>query len=660
MASRISAPRFPRLDPAALRPDLAGYRRSLALRRPAQREERARLIWRAIFLPWWLWSDLPSLQLPRRDAPLPPGGPAGDSVAKMLGMVARRAWLQRALTILARSVWLVVLVAVIWLAAELRGGPEIEASAFSWIAAAIGIPGVILALLSRPTREQTARMLDRSFGLQERVVTALANIGADLPASGQPAGMRYLQVADAANALGLVRRDPAFRVMPPVRELVLGIICGLAFASLFFLRGGGGEIPPLETRAVPRFVPAAQRFISPPQEAAPVETLDQQSLSAAEIQQLAEQSNNTRRDLQALGDALADHALTRPAAVAIDRGEYDEAAQSLRDIAGATPQLSEAERASLASDLETAAAAMSEDSQGLAAASEEAAAGLQEGNAAAESGMEQLGDAVEQAGDSITPREALDQAMQQAQQSASSESSGTGQQASGQQGESLFSDSSSGAESESAGESGQEGSQSASGEQQEGAGGESGEESGAGESAEPGSSRTGESNAGNVAQAPPEDVLGGSGDMPYQEPESISNPQAAPGESGESSAGAGAGTDSSDSTGQEGGGAEGGAGSEDLPDPSEAEVSESEEAASSGEAADGGAGSTVVLNRMPEGESIRIQGSGSNSSLGSGAGMTSAGGGSTQEAVGEAGPDSNHVPDEYRPIVEAYFSIEES
>ena len=92
-------------------------------------------------------------------------------------------------------------------------------------------------------------------------------------------------------------------------------------------------------------------------------------------------------------------------------------AATLREIADQAPGLSESERSSLASDLESAAAAMTDDGQNLATAAQDAAEGLREGGPAAQEGMEGIADAVEEAGASITPSEALDEAMQEAQQS---------------------------------------------------------------------------------------------------------------------------------------------------------------------------------------------------------------------------------------------------
>ena len=206
------------------------------------------------------------------------------------------------------------------------------------------------------------------------------------------------------------------------------------------------------------------------------------------------------------------------------------------------------------------------------------------------------------------------------------------------------SDSGSDASQESSGDSSQ--SETGSGEQRETAGGEEGQGQSSGAEGDP-------SQQGSQAQAPPEDVTGGSdstaGDPTAEQP-------SASGESENSSAGGGAGTESStdaDPSGGSSGGAEGG----ELPDASDANVVEpGDDTGDGGADGDVAPGSSLTLNRSPGGEAVPVQAPGSQSRPGGGSGTSSASGGSSQGLVGEAGPDSNHVPPEYRSIVESYFS----
>ena len=341
------------------------------------------------------------------------GGEAGNWVVNGLDRIATRIWIQRMLAIVARGIWLTLLMGCLWLLADLLGGPAFDRRI--WLAAGVVLIlcSLVFAVLSRPSRAQVARMLDRSFTLQERVSTALGNIGKDVPAEGEHASVVYLQIADAANALTAAQELPAFRLRPPARELVMAIALALAFAALAFARGAGGSVPPAQTNVVPAFVPAAQRFVQP--EAQP--TPDPQNApSVAEVQQMVQTSMDNQQDLAALADALSDHALTHDAAEQIQQGNYSQAAEELRNVANQADQLSQSERDDLAGDLSQAASQMSEGNQSLSDATQQAADGLKQGGDPAKSGVRDLANSVEQSGQQVQSSETLDQAMQQAQQ----------------------------------------------------------------------------------------------------------------------------------------------------------------------------------------------------------------------------------------------------
>src|SRR6478736_3272060 len=165
MATRVN---FPSIS----RPDLRGA----AAWRPTTPADRRTLTWHAITAPWWIWSDLPRLPLPSRNPALPPGGEAGNWVVNGLDRIATRIWIQRMLAIVARGIWLTLLMGCLWLLADLLGGPAFDRRI--WLAAGVVLIlcSLVFAVLSRPSRAQVARMLDRSFTLQERVSTALGNI----------------------------------------------------------------------------------------------------------------------------------------------------------------------------------------------------------------------------------------------------------------------------------------------------------------------------------------------------------------------------------------------------------------------------------------------------------------------------------------------------
>jgi len=56
---------------------------------------------------------------------------------------------------------------------------------------------------------------------------------------------------------------------------------------------------------------------------------------------------------------------------------------------------------------------------------------------------------------------------------------------------------------------------------------------------------------------------------------------------------------------------------------------------------------------------VQTSADGGSALLGTGAGVTAGSGSAVQGEVGESGPDSNHVPAEYRDLVQDYFSGQE-
>ncbi len=653
MATRANLPQLalPNLQRAAQR--AAGWR-------PAVQSDWKVSLWQTATAPWWAWSDMPKLPFPARNPQLPPGGLAGDWVVRGIDRIATRVWIQRALAIIVRGVWLTILIGCFWLIVDLLGGPALNLDILLGIGVFLLICSLVIAGLSRPTREQVARMLDRSFVLQERVATAIGNIGVDLPAEGERAQVIYLQVADAANAITVAREHSAFRLRPPMRELVMAVALGLAFAALAFARGVGGGVPPTQSNVVPAFVPAAERFVQPEQ--LPQEPEAQEVPTVEEVEQMVQTSIDNQQDLERLADALSDHAMTREAADLINEGKYTEAAEELREVANQSDQLSDQSRAELASDLSQAATDMSDGNTTLSESTEQAAEGLQQGGEPAQDGVRDLASAVEQSGQQVQSSEALDQAMQQAQEQAASDSSQQGQSGdAGNLGQKSPNDQS--------GSGSEQDPSSASGQQQ----GEPGEaDSNSGANAEAGLGDDPQTSSGEPGEGAPADA-NAPGSSEGQQGESDGQPQPGggsgspmedPAQSGESQEGdPNQGTGAGGETGEgepASADTDGGAEFEHTVDgqkaPSDANVTDESGEGANTSGATQDPHQAIELPKAPEGETVQIGGSSGTSSLGTGAGVTVSSGSTTQGEVGDSSPDSNHVPPEYRSIVENYFS----
>ncbi len=623
------------------------------------------LLWRIVWTPFWVGSDVPPPALPAREPALPAAvGLAGVQVARTLDRLARRVWLQRVLHILVRAAWLGPAVGCAWLAVELLGGPALDVDRLIGVAAVFGALGVVFAALARPTRRQVARMLDRSFGLQERMVTAVGNLGLAVPREGERAPVIYLQMADAANVVAEARRHRAFALRPPVRELVLTVACGLLMAALFFLRGVGGDIPAVAAGAVPVFTPAVDRPPEPVVETVAPAAEMTDVPSTEEVRRRAERSNQAQRDLQALSHALSDHAVTRDAAEAIQRGEYATAADQLRATADNADQLSEAARQELANDLDLATTEMSSESGDLSQAAQAAAAGLREGNEAAQEGVRQLGDAVEETGSEIASQEELADQMRQAQAAEAQQGGSDAQPGDAGQQRDGAGQRTGSQDERSAGQSGEagEGADAEPGESgAEGAPSE-GDEGAPSQNQAPGQRRGGENGEGQGGEqagerGEGEGQPGGQGGQPGDDPRQGGE---ASGEGERSQAGGGAGTGRAESGAEDGQAGQAGEGGEEAGQgvPAEQRVTEGEGQGGAGQETDDAADVTqaIELPRAESGEGVQTSNDAGSSSLGSGSGVTAGNGTAVQGEVGDSGPDSNRVPAEYRSLVERYFS----
>lgn len=612
-------------------------------------------LWRALWAPYWLWSDAPVPDLPRRESPVPADiGLAGQAVVAGVDRIRRRLWLSHGASFVCRGIWLGLVFAALLMLVDLAGGPAFDPRP---AIAAVGLlmaAGLVLALLSKPSRTRTARMLDRSFHLHERLTTGLDDLGLGVPAPGERAPVIYLQMADAANAIAALRNDRRLRPAIPVREVVLAVLAALLLATLAFVRGLGGGLPALAQVQIPEFTPAIERPVNPEPSAAELMAAEM-APTVQEVLDRSDQSARARRDLQQLAAALADHAVTRPAAEQIAEGDYDAAGDQLREAASQTGDLSEDARSGLAGDLDEAAQEMQPETSGLHEATRDAATGLERGDEAARTEMSDLADAVQQAGEQVIPQEELASQMRNAQQSQSQSGQSGSQQsassASGEPGDPGFQSSSSGdpgsgadARSSSNAETGEQGDSQdpAAGENQAGSEGQPG---GAGES--------GRANAPGEGDQPGPGESGAEGQPTNQDGQSGSLSE---GDSETSREGGGAGTGSGDETDQ----AQGDSGAQS------GDVGAGEDAAnpnvSTGSGAEGdpaaldGANQQVALPAGSGDQGVQTSANGGSALRGSGAGVTAGSGFAVQGEVGKAGPDSNRVPAEHRETVERYFS----
>jgi hypothetical protein len=639
----------------------------------ARRDPRL-FVWSILWLPFRIASDAPAPDLPSRRARASRAAftdPAGAYLAARVDHTVRafgRAWLAGSLL---RGLTLALLVITLWAMLAVIGiaGLPGWTAVIGIMVVGLGI-GAFYGWCIRPDRMMVASMMDHTFALRERIVSAF-----DRPADA--GHVSRLQLADAANTFDDIMTDIPRSTFLPVREAAICLIVAGALVTMLLAYIPHHAIAAVAESPVPQFVPASERLAAPESPIPPEQPPDQapsDSASIAQIQERSRESQSTQDDLSRLGKALEGHAITQPAASAIANGDYAAAAESLRAASKAAATASQAERDALADDLEAAAQEISESNPELAQAANDAADALREGGPEAESALADLADQVDQSREKVQSPDDMARDLDEAQTGSSDPSQGQGEES--------------------------EASQSQSGDQQQPSNQDNASDPGEGSAAKPGvsnqeqepsdsDSSSDEPSAGNgnepgdPSSSPPE---GGDGSSTDAQPGEGSDPsssdsaqngsssqqpmEGAPDEETDASQGSGAGTGQSnanDQTTNDGS-------NDDATDPSE--LTPAADEPGNGEAGDPppsredrgedddsrGTDSESATTLELEGtssEGIDTGGDSGSSSLGSGTGTSTANGDQAQTSVGVAGPDSNRVPDSLRDVVKDYFEVPE-
>lgn len=630
------------------------------------------LLWRVGSAPWWLCANRPPPDLPARRRELPADVDApGEYVERALDRLRGRIQIAWLVACFVRGLALGILVAIVWLLLALAFGlPRPTLGAVGGTSAALAIAGVLFAACARPSRARLARMLDRTYLLDERLATAVESL--ERP-SVSPFGRRLdtIQRADAANQLCILHPNVTRGSLIPWRELGF-LLTGLAlFGALVFASARPPVVPDAESGVIPAFVPASDRLASLPQnQAAPLN---------GPMPQLDKGAGNALLgDLNQLGNALDKNPSTQPAAKAIQAGNYPQAASSLQSSASSASQLSPDARNALANQLDRSADQMSGQNQDLQNATRNAANGLRQGGEQAQQGMSDLANSVNKAAGQTpqpaqssnsdgqpsqgAPANAADQQQQaganQNQNQPNAQQAQNGQPQSGEQQQDQPSGSGSQAQSgtspnppSNADQSaGQPGSQS---------GQNQGAQQGNGAQAQQGQSG---SQSGDQSQAASQ---GASGDHPEQSTGGMPGPavsqpnQTQTGQSSDGSgAGAGSQTEPQGNNGKQAPGQQTNqAGSNSAPQQSKGAKPPANGGAASGKDQKGlqGTGSDSVTLGGSSDQMVQAGQDPTSSSQGAGANAGAAQGNAQQGTVGPAGPDSNRVPAGYRGIVSDYF-----
>lgn len=360
---------------------------------------------------------------------------AADDLTDLLAPLRRRLWWRAGLGLVLGAAGLALGVLFLLALLALCGfgpapGPSLALAAVSFVLLA-----ALAALARPPSWLATARLVDRTAGLDDRVGTAVETLlvsrGA---AAASPAAAT--QLADAAAHVRHLHPDDAVPVDAVRHQAILVGGLALLTAGLVLLAGlgdgvPGGLIPLRQTleSALAALRPAGEEArssaparnevdarVAPLLQQLDALRTDEAGLSAEELaarraaaaQQLAELAARSRAQQEALSElarALQASAAAHEAAERLTEGDYARAAAALEALGRESDQLSPAGRRQLADALRQASTALRQLSPELADRAGRAAQALTSRDyRRTEQALEALAEAVAQAGQNVVPQ----------------------------------------------------------------------------------------------------------------------------------------------------------------------------------------------------------------------------------------------------------------
>lgn len=297
-----------------------------------------------------------------------------EQLIKQLRRLSAQRWRQYTIEQLIRSLSIGLLIACIGAMLPVFGLPSLPRSLFGWFIVGSTMVGCLRALRFRLMPTTAARRLDRRFGLQEQLSTALELRGAQV-------GVAARLQEQAQESLQRVQRYFSRSRQPLWSEALMPVALLLMLAGLLMIVTppipAVGEVEPLPDLLQPD-------SIATQPDSAPTESV------------LSPVAGSDLDVIAALADVLRDQALTRPAAEAFDQGDIIGAADKLRELADQMGEISPAAREALAESLREAARAIDQTRPDLADQLRATADALQYGdNVAGATGMDALADALE-------------------------------------------------------------------------------------------------------------------------------------------------------------------------------------------------------------------------------------------------------------------------
>ncbi|MGN6484261.1 MAG: hypothetical protein ACTHMX_07655, partial [Thermomicrobiales bacterium] len=361
-------PRIPRALPDVALDDLVVAARTNGRRfaeRTARRwrDDPALATWQMVTAPLWLGSGIP---VPARPV-LPRHATDADGAGAAMGSTPQGAWLASQVHALTRRFWLAwiasaalrgialgAIACTLWTLGAIQGAlPQPRMLPYVAVVILGGLVGLAFGLANRPAVTRVATMLDRTFDLHERTITAFTP-----PPDGLSPRIRTLQLADAANAFEEIRPEVRGAAVLPLREMVIAALAGIALVTALLFNIASTGIPGMDPVQIPAFVPSSERFAREAQAQKAQQLADAAKQPPAAVAPVTTPGDGEPAgelgDLRAVGNALGTNTVTEPSASRIAQGDFPGAQDQLEQNAQAAATLPQADRDALADELDRA------------------------------------------------------------------------------------------------------------------------------------------------------------------------------------------------------------------------------------------------------------------------------------------------------------------
>ncbi len=323
--------------------------------------------------------------------------PEGRQLISQLSSLDRELTQQRRLRLALRATWIALLAVALCLGVRYWLHIGLSSLEIAIIGGLVWLLGLVYAFVPARHASGTARALDRAFGLDANLATAL-----ELSARGEREGFAFTLTDEARRKLALIIPDVRKSTAEPLRlELQTLALALMLCAGMLLITTISHSLPAGTGSAELPQLPELPAAVEPPEQQSAQQQQTEQTNGGGQAERQTSGGQTPQLDpaasetAAAIADALRDNGATRAAADALDRGDTQAAASAIRQLADRADQLSPAARNEIADSLQTAADKLSASQPEQAQQLQQQARAIREGGSTTVRGLEDLAQSID-------------------------------------------------------------------------------------------------------------------------------------------------------------------------------------------------------------------------------------------------------------------------